>query len=108
MKFWLTSLLTIGLFLSINASDGDKKAREKKCAFQGQVFDKSNAEALSGASITIVELEETVYADFEGAFSFDDIPAGNYTVVVSYVSYDTKVMENFEIRKEFRKKRILL
>lgn len=108
MKLVLTSFLAVGLFLSLNASDGDKKAKAKKHVFQGQVFDKTNAEALTGASITIVELDKTVYADFTGTFSFEDIPEGNYTIEVSFVSYDTKVLEDFQIRKDLNKKRILL
>jgi len=78
-----------------NGKDNDKKA--PTYSFQGKVLDGSNAEALTGATIKIVELEKTVYADWRGSFNFENIPSGSYTVEISFVSYSTKTLENFQI-----------
>jgi hypothetical protein len=96
--------------LSLSAGDLGKKnkAEEAKCTYSGQVLDAENAEALTGATVRLVELNQEVFADFDGDFAFEDIPAGTYTIEISFVSYDTKIVENFTITEETKSKRFLL
>ncbi|MCH2213763.1 MAG: carboxypeptidase-like regulatory domain-containing protein [Flavobacteriales bacterium] len=92
------------------AGNGKPKSKVDKalCAYSGQVLDKENAETLTGAMIKIVELNKSVYADFDGNFSFQDIPEGDYTIEISFLSYETKTIENFQIGAGSRKKRFFL
>ena len=107
----LTVVLALTLFsLSLSAGDLGKKnkAEEAKCSYSGQVLDAENAEALTGATVRLIEIDQEVFADFDGEFTFDNIPAGIYTLEISFVSYDTKVVENFTIQEGVKSKRFLL
>lgn len=79
-----------------------------QCTYSGKVLDETNLEALTGAIIRIVELDKVVYADFEGFFSFENIPSGHYTFEVSYVSYGKLTKQNVEIEESKSDKRFLL
>lgn len=92
------------LFISILAS-ANGPGDVPNVSVEGKVLDASNAEGLTGATVYIKELDLRVYASFDGSFSLGDVPAGTYTVEVSYVSYDRLVYKNWEIKpgKAFKK-----
>lgn len=56
---------------------------------QGFVIDASDTVALQSAEVRIVELGRSATAERDGSFYFDGIPAGEYTVTVSYPGVDT-------------------
>lgn len=80
----------------------------------GEVKDGSNGEPVPFANVSIQHPDGTVVtggtSDFDGRFSIRPIPAGTYTVVVSYMGYNTVQMtevhipagritvQNFELR----------
>tara|TARA_R110002096_G_scaffold6206_10_gene28611 strand:+ start:23668 stop:26472 length:2805 start_codon:yes stop_codon:yes gene_type:complete len=51
----------------------------------GEVTDASNKVVFSGAEISIAELNRSATTNDRGQFRFINVPAGNYTLVVSYV-----------------------
>jgi len=55
----------------------------------GKVTDASGEAPLQGALVTIEELGRTVSSDRFGAYRFNNIPADDYTLSVSYVGADT-------------------
>ena len=54
----------------------------------GKIIDKSNGEGLVGAAVLIEKTTQGVVTDIEGNFSLDIAP-GDYTLVVSFISYET-------------------
>lgn len=54
----------------------------------GRVVDTSATRTLEGAEIEIVELSRKVEADRDGRFRFPDVPAGTYTLRVTYAGID--------------------
>ncbi len=75
------SLLLLLLFVSSFSFAGSIK---------GKVIDAITGESLTGA---LVKLEHTKYSTFvklDGSFTMNDIPAGNYTVIVSSIGYSIK------------------
>ncbi|WP_394728768.1 TonB-dependent receptor [Altererythrobacter sp. GH1-8] len=54
----------------------------------GVVMDASDTIALQAAELTIEELGRKATADRDGSYRFYDVPAGNYTIVASYVGAD--------------------
>lgn len=93
---------------SITAAEEKSKSKEVKCTVTGEVLDKSNAEALTGATVKILELDLEAFVDFDGAFIIDNVPSGSYTIEISMVSYGTKRVENFQVEESTRKKRFFL
>lgn len=104
--FLLFCLITATSF----AGDSEKKSKSERsiCSYTGVVLDAENAEALTGATIKVVELDREVFADFDGNFTLENIPEGTYTLEISFVSYDTKIIEGFEITPDKKSKRFLL
>lgn len=51
----------------------------------GQVKTKNSSTALEGAVIKIEELNRRAVAGSDGTFRFNNVPAGEYTIVVSYI-----------------------
>lgn len=54
----------------------------------GTVTDATATRTLEGAEIEIVELSRKVEADSDGRFRFADVPAGSYTLRVTYAGID--------------------
>ena len=57
---------------------------------KGIVKDRDN-EPLIGATVLLVESHQGAMAGFDGSYRIDDIEAGDYTVRVSYIGYQTQV-----------------
>lgn len=98
-------LILFALLFSLVAisGNGDKRHKNSRThSFQGKILDESSAEALTGATVRIVELNKTVYADWNGGFDFQDIPSGSYTIEISFVSYPTKTLEGFRIDRDLK------
>lgn len=55
----------------------------------GTVSDASDTIALRSAQVRIVELDRVASTDRDGSFLFADVPAGDYTLEVSYVGAET-------------------
>ncbi|HCQ30094.1 MAG TPA: hypothetical protein DIU39_07400 [Flavobacteriales bacterium] len=62
--------------------------------FTGKVLSADNQE-LVGAKIEVIGTDYVFYTDFDGNFDFSQLPEGTYTLKISYVSYQDKVIENF-------------
>ncbi|MDA0706971.1 MAG: TonB-dependent receptor [Proteobacteria bacterium] len=58
----------------------------------GEVTDANNTVVFKGAEVTITELQRSVTTDERGQFRLANVPAGTYTLVVSYVGAGQKTM----------------
>jgi len=100
-------ILLIVTFLSIggvNASEGDKKST----TLVGKVSDAANLESLAGAEVSIPELGIKTFCDFDGNFRFGDIPAGEYTVEVQFVSYQSASFKEVEAGADGKQHKFVL
>jgi hypothetical protein len=101
-------ILSILFMISGISAHAHGRETEESCTFEGKILDRSNAEALTGATIQIEELGLTTYAGFDGSFSFSDVPAGNYTVKVSFVSYQDVVYDEVKVSTAHGSRNFLL
>ncbi|MDR2927851.1 MAG: TonB-dependent receptor [Cytophagaceae bacterium] len=84
MLLRLTVILFVYLFFAAGAfADNDKKA------LKGKVRDAETNEPCIGASVVIEGSANGTAAGLEGDFVINNLPAGTYTVVVSYIGYET-------------------
>ncbi len=65
-------------------------AYAQKYAVTGTVHDEQSKEALAGATLQIKGTSHFAVTDSEGKFRIDELPAGNYTVVVRFLGYAEK------------------
>lgn len=56
----------------------------------GSVGDASQTIALRSAQVRIVELDRVTTTERDGSFRFNEVPAGSYTLEVSYVGAETR------------------
>lgn len=63
----------------------------------GHIFDKNNQEPLIGATAVIENSTQGTSTDFDGNFTLKDVKAGTYNIKVSYIGYDSRVIESVVI-----------
>ncbi|MBE0432835.1 TonB-dependent receptor, partial [candidate division WOR-3 bacterium] len=61
---------------------------------QGYVSDEATHEPVAFANVTVLGTELGAATDFEGNFFILNVPAGTYTVEVSFIGYQTKNVSN--------------
>lgn len=89
MKNTLFALFLV-LTVSVFANNNEAK-KVKTTSFSGKVSDQ--VENLTGVKVMIDGVESTVYTDFDGNFTINDVPVGVHTVSFSLVAYESKSLE---------------
>ena len=64
----------------------------------GTVLDSKTGETLPGATALIEGTGKGVSADFDGKFMLTGVPVGKVTLVISYISYNTKKIAGVEVK----------
>lgn len=64
---------------------------------EGRVIDKDTQEPLFGASIVLEGTTVGAMVDMDGNYVITNVRPGNYNLLGSYISYETKIVENIEI-----------
>lgn len=59
---------------------------------QGKVSDAATGETLVGATVIIQGTLTSTNTNLDGIFEFKNISPGNYNIIVSYISYDKKIL----------------
>lgn len=83
---WIASMLVF----SASAQDKGKIA--------GKIIDKKTGEELIGVSVQIEGTSIGAATDFEGKFIINNLTPGKYNLVLSYVSYQRKVISGIEVK----------
>ncbi|MGZ3919496.1 MAG: carboxypeptidase-like regulatory domain-containing protein, partial [Bacteroidia bacterium] len=64
----------------------------------GTILDSKTGETLPGATILIEGTTKGAQADFDGKFSINNVPEGQVTLLISYVSYTTKKIPGVSVK----------
>jgi iron complex outermembrane recepter protein len=78
MYFLKLSSLLLALLASVGL--------QAQCTLTGTVFDEE-ARPMAAANVVLLELQSGSATDADGAFVIEDVPAGTYTLSVSYLGY---------------------
>ena len=70
---------------------------QSKGSISGKISDKSTNEDLIGANIFIVGTSTGASSDIDGSYSIRSLVPGRYQIRVSYISYQTMVVDNILI-----------
>ncbi len=88
-------IIVLILFFSI-----DVYSNEATLVLQGRVFDGETNEPLAGATVQIVEIAKGTFTDTKGRFRIANVKPSKYSLKISYIGYQTKVINNLEADKE--------
>ena len=77
-------------FFSLSTAFAGNNVEEKLKSFSisGKVVD--NTESLTGVKIMLDGKEMTVYTDFDGNFTIENVLAGEHTISLSLITYNSK------------------
>lgn len=89
----ITVLMSFLCSLSYTELLGQDKAK-----IFGQVVDAETGETLIGANIRIEELLKGTATDIDGRYSIDNIEPGTYTIIFSFISFQTKVVSEVVLK----------
>ena len=64
----------------------------------GKIIDAKTGETLPGATAVIEGTTKGASADFDGNFSINNVPVGKVNLVISYISYDNKILSGVEVK----------
>ncbi|MES2779759.1 MAG: TonB-dependent receptor [Bacteroidota bacterium] len=64
----------------------------------GKIIDKKTGEELIGVSVQIEGTSIGAATDFEGKFSINNVAPGTYNLIMSYISYQKKVVSKVEVK----------
>lgn len=64
---------------------------------KGQIKDETEQEAVIGASVFLKGTSMGSTTDIEGNFQINNVPEGTYTLVITYVGYDTKEIPDLKV-----------
>lgn len=65
----------------------------------GTITDAKTGETLPGATAVIEGTTKGASADFDGKFSINNLAAGKYNLVISYISYTTKKIAGVDVKE---------
>jgi outer membrane receptor protein involved in Fe transport len=61
----------------------------QSAAIKGRVHDSVTGEELIGSTVLIKELKKGTITGLDGSYMFKSVPTGSYTIICSYVGYNT-------------------
>jgi iron complex outermembrane receptor protein len=87
--FWvLIHLIFFAAIFPASLFSGIPPSDPKSVRFYGKVIDRETSSPLTGVSVIIVELKQGDVTDAKGAFSFEKIKAGQYTIICQIIGYE--------------------
>lgn len=99
-RFLLLILFALAVILPAQSSDiNDEDSKKHRISLSGQVVDSRSQEALSGVAVKLDGLNHTIYTDFDGFFTFDDLIPGKYDLTISYPAYNDKKIKKLQVGK---------
>jgi hypothetical protein len=81
-KLWSNCTIFLALICTVTVS-------AQTGTIRGNVYDKDSGEPVLYANVFLMDTEfaSTTYSD--GFFSFTNVPVGNYTILITYIGYDS-------------------
>ena len=72
-------------------------------SLSGKIYDKKTGEELIGATVLLTNTQLGASADVDGKYLVKQIPEGIYSVRISFIGYETKIIFNLEIKNSTNK-----
>lgn len=80
---------------------------EEIYALRGKVIDAETGEPLRGATIQVLEVPKGTFSDPQGNFKLIDLPLDRFSLKISYIGYQTKIIKEIE-KDKFKELQVIL
>jgi len=70
---------------------------QQRGTIKGKIIAQTTKEPISGVSIALKEMQLTVVSDSAGLFSINDIAVGTYSLTLSYVGFQEKLLNDITV-----------
>lgn len=97
LVIFLSLILSVSVFAE-NEKGEENTSTSTTTIVNGSVIDGSTGESLAGVEIKVVGTDIVVYTDFDGNFEITNLKSGMYDIVISYISYNSTLIENIELQ----------
>jgi len=97
MYYFIKKILLF--FLLMNVCISSALLAQSKASISGKIIDEESGEVLRRASVLILGKKIGAYTDTKGEYRILNLPAGVYSIQVSYIGYNTKTIENIELKE---------
>lgn len=64
---------------------------------KGIVSDKLSGESLTGVKVKLEGAKSVEYTDFDGKFEISNLSPGKYTIVLEYISYNSRKLKEITV-----------
>lgn len=95
MKFISIIALVQILFFSVMMAQGQRVG-----IIKGFVFDVESKEPLVGANVSVKDTQTGAATDIAGEFVINNVPVGNYSLIFSYIGYETVTKTDIIVRSQ--------
>ena len=85
------------LLLAILLATSYSAGMAQNGVIEGKVSDATTGEALRQATVAVVNAKRGSYTDTKGAYRIKKLDIGTYSLKVTYVGYDAKVVDNVQV-----------
>jgi len=97
MYYFIKKILLFSLLMIVCLSSS--LLAQSKASISGKVIDEESGDVLRRASVLILGKKIGAYTDTKGEYRILNLPAGVYSIQVSYIGYNTKTIENIELKE---------
>ena len=66
---------------------------------KGKVVEQITKQPIAGATVTLKEKQVVVVTDSSGMYIFSNIPAGSYSIIISYVGFQEKMLNEVTVSR---------
>lgn len=92
-------ILSIGIAFATSNTATSETANESYAMITGSVVDATTGEAVSNATVELVETEASAITDEYGTFVFEEVEVGTYTLSIQADGYQT-AEQSVEVAEE--------
>ena len=84
-------LALLFLFIALN-SFATENSKKKSAILKGTIVNYNDKEPLTGVKIEVKETGNIIYTSMDGAFQIQDLPTGEYSLIIHHPSYSDKLV----------------
>ncbi|MCW3804452.1 carboxypeptidase-like regulatory domain-containing protein [Plebeiibacterium marinum] len=97
-------IIVLVAIVGLSSFKGEKSEKNSApvatTTLNGVVVDEITGETLAGVEVVLVEINQKAYTDFDGNFTFENVPVGECSICAKMISYQDEKIEGIKVESE--------